>query len=338
MRRQKRTYLVAASAAFLTLLTPSIAHADLTGSSTNGDADTQDTDQPDISATAWVRFNTDKNGSSSNGSPTGSLKPTGNWSPPPCWYRPTYTPAQLKASSETVWGEQSPSWEWISKQKAYYADGEPYTDFNMENADKGYWWSGYSPKENGGVKGANDCNDPPFWVDKGDPPPPGHQNAVTADVLAQLAYRRILIPTGAAAVNPPGSQAVRIPTWVWLDPAVFHPVSVTAYVTDYNVTATTTAEPVSIHIDPGTPYAQTFPASGDCTGIGTAYNPGDEGNPPCGVVYLKDTDGASFQMTVTVTWKITWVGTGHPDPQGLPAGTFPHDQDVIVREIQSINR
>jgi enoyl reductase len=308
------------------------------GLGANGDSDTSDPNGPKISATAQVRYNKDNNGSSSDGSPAGPLKAAGNWSPPACWYVPYYTPAQLKAADEYTWGEDSPGYDWKTKQQDYYANGKPYTDFNMAKTGQGYWWYGYTPRENYALPGASSCNDSPFWVDKGDPPPPGHQNVITPEILAELAYRQILIPTGKAATNPAVTQTVNLQTWVWLDPTVFHPVSVTAYITDYNVTATTTATPVGIHIDPGTPDARVFPSSGDCVGTGTPYQPGDRGDPPCGVTYLRPTNGATYPLTVTVTWSISWTGTGQPTPKHLADGTFGRPQAVTVREIQTVNR
>lgn len=330
--RKRRRYAAAATAAAVVFGTPGLSYA-----GGRGDADSKGTvDGGNITASAGVQYDRSKNGSGSSGHPAGPLKPVGNWTPPPCWYEPYYTAAQFKAASEQVWGEQSPSWEWISKQKATYADGHPYTDFNMAKADQGYWWWGYAPDIT--APGANACTDEPFWVDKGAPVPTDHANVPTPDELAQLAYREIRIPTGTANTNPTTTQTVNLPTWVWLDPAIFHPVSVTAFLPDYNVSATTVATPTSIHIDAGTRDATLFPSSGDCAGTGVAYEKGAEGNPPCGVTYLKDTDGGSYAMTVTVTWHITWTGTGHPEPQALPAGTFGTPQDVTVREIQTVNR
>ncbi|WP_031524864.1 hypothetical protein [Streptomyces sp. NRRL F-5123] len=40
--------------------------------------------------------------------------------------------------------------------------------------------------------------------------------------------------------------------------------------------------------DPGTSYAQTYPASGKCKGTGKAWTAGAGNVPPCGVVFLKD--------------------------------------------------
>ncbi|MFJ8308929.1 MULTISPECIES: hypothetical protein [unclassified Streptomyces] len=111
-----------------------------------------------------------------------------------------------------------------------------------------------------------------------------------------------------------------------------------------NISATTTATPVSVQLDPGTKDATLFPASGECApnsdgSIGTAYEPGDANqNPPCGLTYLRATGGGTYKFTATVTWKVSWTGTGNPGTHPLPDTTYGTPQDVTVQEIQAINR
>jgi enoyl reductase len=127
-------------------------------------------------------------------------------------------------------------------------------------------------------------------------------------------------------------------------PCAFHAVSVRAYVGVLGIEATATATPAGLHIDPGTQDATLHPASGDCPvdargTIGTPYAKGDSGDPPCGVTYLRSTrDSGPYRLKATVTWKISWTGTGRPTPAALPDGTFGAPQDIDVREIQTVNR
>lgn len=53
--------------------------------------------------------------------------------------------------------------------------------------------------------------------------------------------------------------------------------------------------------------------------------------------YLRSSGGDSYKLQATITWKISWTST---TGQGgdLPNGTFGADQDVVVQEIQSVNR
>ncbi|MGW2769763.1 hypothetical protein ACWC7P_39185, partial [Streptomyces sp. NPDC001275] len=106
--------------------------------------------------------------------------------------------------------------------------------------------------------------------------------------------------------------------------------------------ATTTAEPVSLKIDPGTADAETYPASGVCAingdRIGEAYAKGKaDRTPPCGVKYLRSSGDGSYRLRATITWKIHWTGTGGTG-RDLPEGTFGNTQDVTVQEIQAVNR
>ena len=54
--------------------------------------------------------------------------------------------------------------------------------------------------------------------------------------------------------------------------------------------------------------------------------------------YLRSSGDGPYQLQATITWKIHWTGTGVNGEQGLPDGTFGAEQDVIVQEIQSVNR
>ncbi|MFD5538209.1 hypothetical protein ACFWIJ_10235, partial [Streptomyces sp. NPDC127079] len=135
---------------------------------------------------------------------------------------------------------------------------------------------------------------------------------------------------------------VNLPTWAWLDGAQFKPVSVTASVPVLGISATTTATPYSLKIDPGTSDAVTYPASGICQftngSIGEAYAKGKVGEtPPCGVKYLRSSGTGSYPLKATITWKISWTGTGGTGGP-LDDGTFGATQDVVVQEIQSVNR
>lgn len=293
-----------------------------------------------VSATAGVQYDLSRNGA---GPDAGPVTPVSNWMPPACWYAPRYD--SEAAARDFLGYDRSPNRtgegnaQWIRNR---YIKGHPYINFNLAKQGKGYWWTAFYDENRLTDPGAEDCTHPPFWVDTG--AAPHVKNAVTPEILAQLAYAQIRIPQGKATTSPDGTLTVNLPTWVWLDRTTFHPVSVRAYVSVLGIEATTTATPVGLHIDPGTPDATVYPGSGDCPidgkgNIGTPYAKGDTGNPPCGVTYLRSTQSTGpYQLMATVTWKITWTGTGQPTPVALPDGTFGTPQDVSVREIQAVNR
>ncbi|MFJ8195333.1 hypothetical protein [Streptomyces sp. NPDC096152] len=293
-----------------------------------------------ISATAGaVVFDRSKNGSGESAGPVASAT---TWTPPACYYAPKYSPAELKAYLEPIWEAGSTGYEWEAQQRDRYVNGHPYKDFNKDKAGKGYWWDSYVTAGREGDPGALDCDKPIFWVDKGDPPPADTPQAVTPEILAELAYNEIRVPSTKVTLAPAGTTKVNLPTWAWLDGAQFKPVSVTASVPVLGISATTTAEPISLKIDPGTSDAETYPASGVCPidggRIGEPYAKGKANEtPPCGVKYLRSSGNGSYQLRATLTWKIHWTGTGTPGGD-LPEGTFGASQDVVVQEIQSVNR
>ncbi|MFF3988986.1 hypothetical protein [Streptomyces sp. NPDC001601] len=286
-----------------------------------------------------VVFDRSKNG---NGQSTGAVTSSTSWTPPACYYAPKYTPKEIEAQMRQVWESSAPSHEWALASQNYFVNGDPYNDFNKDKEGKGYWWDSYVTEGREADPAAQDCDKEPFWVDEGDAPPADVPQAITAETLAQLAYAEIRVPSTNIDLAPEGTTKVNLPTWAWLDTAEFKPVSVTASVPLLGLSATTTAEPVSLKIAPGTDDAVTYPASGECEirdgRIGEPYATGKAGGtPPCGVKYLRSSGAGSYQLQAVVTWRISWTSsTGQGGD--LPDGTFGADQDVVVQEIQAVNR
>ncbi|MFE9879676.1 hypothetical protein [Streptomyces sp. NPDC005784] len=342
----KRSSKVVAALTLMTLvaLTPGTAYAGGRGgdgnvgqTNTHGESDGNGS----LSATAGaVVFDRSKNGSGGSVGPVTAA--SGSWTPPACYYAPKYSPDGLQKYKESIWGVDSTGYQWDAEQRDKYVNGHPYKDFNKDKADKGYWWDSYVAEGREGDPRALDCTKDIFWVDKGAAPPADVPEAITPEMLAELAYAEIRVPSTKVDLAPAGTTKVNLPTWAWLDTAKFRPVSVTASVPLLNVTATTTAEPVSLRIEPGTADAETYPASGVCEisgdHIGEAFAKGKaKQTPPCGVRYLRSSGEGSYKLRATITWKIHWTGTGVANARDLPAGTFGADQDVVVQEIQSVN-
>ncbi|MCX4549011.1 hypothetical protein [Streptomyces sp. NBC_01500] len=304
----------------------------------SGDAEGQDISASAKSSGQGVQYDKANNG---KGASVGPLVPEGNWSPPACWYAPKWTAAEFKADQEHTWSLESTGYEWDAAQRDRYEKGNPYTNFNLDKEGKGYWWTSYA-NEDGFPPGWDSCTKPSFWVDTGAAPPADYPQAVTPEILAHLAYAQIRVPDTKVNLAPANDTKVNLPTWAWLDKTNFKPVSVTAYVP--GVRATTTAKPISMKLEPGTADAELYPSSGECTfgadgSIGTPYAKGDaDKTPPCGLTYLRASgDNGPYQLKATITWKISWTGTGGAGGD-LPDGTFGTTQDVTVQEIQAINR
>ncbi|WP_329335217.1 hypothetical protein OG866_15675 [Streptomyces sp. NBC_00663] len=306
----------------------------------NGDgADTSANANGDtLSVTAGgVVFDRSKNGS---GTSTGALTSSTSWTPPPCWYAPKYTPEQLQKTLEPIWEAESTGYEWDAEQRKKYNADDEKKGFNKDKTGKGYWWDSYVDKSY--PPGWDSCDKGPFWVDTGDAPPAQYENAVTPEILAELAYNEIRVPGTKVTLAPAEATKVNLPTWAWLDGAAFKPVSVTASVPVLQIEATATAEPVSLKIEPGTADAVTYPASGVCEindgRIGEPYAKGKaDQTPACGVKYLRSSGDGTFPLRATVTWEIHWTGTGGTGGD-LDDGNFGATQNVVVQEIQAVNR
>jgi enoyl reductase len=286
-----------------------------------------------------IVFDRSKNGS---GTSVGAVTSATSWTPPACYYAPKHTPKELEAQMRQVWESSSPSPQWALKTQNYFVNGKPYKDFNKDKEGKGHWWDAYITEGREADPAAQDCNELPFWVDDGDAPPANAPQAIDPEMLAQLAYAEVRVPSTNVELAPKNTTKVNLPTWAWLDIAKFKPVSVTASVPMLGLSATTTAEPVSLKITPGTDDAVTYPASGNCEirdgRIGEPFARGNvDKTPPCGVKYLRSSGDESYKLQATITWKISWTST---TGQGgdLPNGTFGADQDVVVQEIQAVNR
>lgn len=152
----------------------------------------------------------------------------------------------------------------------------------------------------------------PVWIADGQAP--GAAVVPSPQQLAEQARSQLWLPSPMIASSPAGTQLVRLPTWLWLDRAMWQPHSATAAVPAVSVTATAT--PISVSWStgdgatvtcrgPGTP----FPAAGDAQAA----------SPDCGHTYQRSSagsPGARFPITATVSWHVTWAGGG-------TAGVFP---------------
>ncbi|PPS87903.1 hypothetical protein [Streptomyces sp. MH60] len=299
---------------------------------------------------------------------SGSVAPNGgtgnvtsadvNWTPPPCWYAPYLGAKDFKkkmsadikeaASAPGMTGTPAAA---IGETKRHYedeygwTDTPGYKDYNVAKDGEGMFWAGVeNPNEPDYLK-RNSCTDLPFWVDNGEAPPPQYEEAITPEILAALAYQHMELPGTEVTLAPAGTTKVNLPTWAWLDKADFHEVQATAAINapGFALTATTTAKPVSLKLEPGAPDAETYPASGECTinddgSIGEPYAKGKaDGTPPCGIKYLRSSGDGTFDLQATITWEIAWTGTGGAGGD-LPDGTFQNAQAVTVQEIQAVNR
>ncbi|MGW3287714.1 hypothetical protein ACWDR3_24100 [Streptomyces sp. NPDC001002] len=325
----------------LCVLSTGTAHAIRGGSEPPGSVDTS-ADSTNRSISSQVRFGLSKNG---RGESTGTVSTLGTWTPPACWYEPKYTPEEKERQYEDLLASSlfSGKEDAVEGMKYRFQDGHPYTDFNKKMAGDGLFWTSARDDSRPTDPHIWECREPDFWVTSGETSTV--TNAIDVETLAGLAYSRIQVPDTEVALAPEGTTKVNLPTWAWLDKTHFHSVSVTASLSvgDWTASATTTARPVSLTLDPGTPDATTHPSDGECAihadgSIGEPYAKGKaDATPPCGVAYLRSSDGGRYQLRATITWEITWEGSNGEHGK-LPNGAFGTDQDVVVQEIQAVNR
>ncbi|WP_405924333.1 hypothetical protein [Streptomyces sp. NBC_00035] len=282
----------------------------------------------------------------------GSVDP--NWEPPACWYEPVFTPERLRTFVDESDGNGDvgihQSWFGKGLWTDHYQHGKAETNMdekvtsapgyeNYNIGKDGYFWRSVAPDDTD--PRSWDCGLIMFWQDAGQIPKV--PNAPTAETLAEYAYDKVEVPDTEIELKPAAKSTVNLPTWVWLDQGTFQEVKVRAELPNTGLWAETTAKPVALHLNPGTDDATTYPASGDCEinddgSIGTPYTAGDAGKtPPCGLTYLRATNGKPYQLKASITWQITWEGTGGTGGD-LPNGTFETTQDMNVQEIQSVNR
>lgn len=275
-----------------------------------------------------------------------------NWSPPQCWYEPVATPKQLKEATRNIEpdGDYVPvtprlSWGEDLMQKKYGKKSElsKWGNYNISRQGKGMWHRGANnPNQVDDWDVDNICDDTMFWLPRGAPPP--NDQIISPTILAGYAYSETRVPDTEVEMNPSGKSTVNLPTWIWAEISKYEPVSVTAELPSTDLWATTTATPTSLHLDPGTEDAVVHPSSGECPinadgSIGKPYSKGNSDNtPPCGITYKRATTNTGpHQLTATITWEISWEGTGGAGGN-LPDGTFESTQNITVQEIQSIVR
>lgn len=274
---RRRHWLVVGLAAGALALTPGVAFAWGTPGKSNGQKAETSGGQDGTSIVSKVTYS----GSVSSGrsGSAGKVQPVGDWTPPACWYEPRsadefskYVENMYNETINTP-GQHSYAKTSVGMFRNEYKDGK-YKNYNLDQKDKGNWWVAVVDEDRWMEPAAQACNEPPFWVENGAAPPV--KNAITPEILAELAYNRIQLPTTKVTLAPAGTTKVNLPTWAWLDKATFKEVSVTAAINvgGLNIQATTTAKPISLKLEPGTPDAETYPASGECT-----INNGSVGEP-----------------------------------------------------------
>lgn len=136
-----------------------------------------------------------------------------------------------------------------------------------------------------------------------------------AGTLAQTVANHLPLPSPSVRHNPSGHALVGLATWWWVDPGQWQPLQqrtqagpVWAEVTATPFSTTWDAgdgsEPVTCG-GPGTPYDVTRPAAAQSTDCSYIYRRTTADQPQTG----PSVNDRFFTVTVTTSWRVTWVGT-----------------------------
>jgi len=149
------------------------------------------------------------------------------------------------------------------------------------------------------------------------------------------------VPSPWGSFAPPSSRGVvGLGTWIWVDPALWHPVSTTAWIPTPQgpLQVTTTATPVGITFDPGDGSFGTGPIR--CSGRGVTWRAafGDTLPSPCMYTYRRSSavaPGGAFRATFAVIWEVTYESNrGERGSLGTVQSLVRHS--MVVREIQGL--
>jgi hypothetical protein len=138
--------------------------------------------------------------------------------------------------------------------------------------------------------------------------PKGGQPAVDPLTLAHRAERQLPLvpPRIGMAPEPPAYTYVGLDTWLWIDPAQWKPLNMSAKAGPTSVRVT--ASPVRVAWDMGE-------SSTTCAGPGRAWVAGmtDAATTDCSYTYTRTSDfepGKQFPVSVLIVYRVDWRCSG----------------------------
>ncbi|MFS8585987.1 MAG: hypothetical protein FWJ72_13015, partial [Acidimicrobiia bacterium] len=139
---------------------------------------------------------------------------------------------------------------------------------------------------------------------------PGEEGPVLEALARELA-RDLPLPEPTPATSPPldREQIVGLPTWLWIDPADWRPVSLAVELSGFQVAVTAT--PVRLDWDLG----EHEDARVTCHGPGTPWTPEAEAagrTSDCAWVFQRvpDPPATAYPASVTLVWDVSYTATG----------------------------
>ncbi len=174
------------------------------------------------------------------------------------------------------------------------------------------------------------------------PTPSATVTSVAPRVLALQAERSLRLPAPVLHFNPAATSVVNLPTWLWVDPSVWHPLSVTASAGPVSATAVATPESVTwqmgdggvvVCAGPGRPFDPALPAEQQATSCQYTFRSSSLGQPSGD----GDPDAAAYPVRATITWAVSWTAQGAAGQGVLPPLTTEGTAPVRVVQIESID-
>lgn len=159
---------------------------------------------------------------------------------------------------------------------------------------------------------------------------------IVHDFLIARAYAAVVLPVQVGDSAPFGDERApmitQLPTWLWIDPAVWQPVSATTPPV-FGVTATVTATPRRVAFDGGGQVV-------DCsTNTGPAYNfalEDDQQHSDCTLTYHHTSAVGAWTLSSTIWWEATFSCADGCGSGQLPPFVVRSTRDVRVAELQAV--
>ncbi len=203
--------------------------------------------------------------------------------------------------------------------------------------DAGAWWIPVcdDPTRFSAYNAGNDA----VYLNPDQPVPVG-QAAVSPEVLAQVAYEAMDLPTGAIRWNPAlagsGATVINLATWVWVEDGPTT-VAITASVPGVSATVDATLDHLEVTAPGATPAR--------CAGSGVAWEPGADPSYACLLTFHRSTANQPVKagqelptatLTATATWTATWTSSLTTGRAPLPDQDLTTVTELPVFEVQTL--
>ena len=166
--------------------------------------------------------------------------------------------------------------------------------------------------------------------------------AVDPRQVALQAENSLDLPMPSLLFNPSGPSVVNLPTWLWIEPSVWHQYSVTASAGTVSATALATPESVTwqmgdgdvvVCIGPGEPFEVGLPVAAQHTACSFTYRISSLGQPSPD----SNPNDAAYTVRATITWNVSWTAQGAPGQGTLPPLATSAESSLRVVQVESVN-